>query len=1054
MSLELESEHPHPLYVAHLARTIAFTFDTQFRPTAVPFEWDPDARPHQQTFAAKSLYTLPVSGALKTLNAPGLLSRANYLEFVIPMLEVALSETQTGFSRVALTVELCNALILRSIQNNDPTMCKSALELLFAEFAHVHFGQDQRLSAPFLDMVDSLNHCYMSSAFDVDGNLLHRMLQCVRSTLPESHFDYSRLLYLEATFDVLAELRRGSNKPERLNFAQSVTLFRESLRKTTDWNPNLHRRAQGLSSALFHRGYAEFGYRESAPDDFQESTCWSTIPQLLFRQRMDDSQRFQLTKEIEDGLNATSEAQALSAAGITQSGLDRLITQVDLAKKLFESNWLFYPLFGPEIYSSGMLYASTLHRRMKWNIKSSGFSDVSRADIDKAVQALRQVENRRISSVVSDPPTRAFSIYLGSALCSQAEHMIQQDDQSVAHTTVDQAIEQLEFACPFAQPQAPNEIPSYGLLAWAYYVRYQITHNPDHTHQSMNAFRSTTTRLAFTDLPRNVYLVALKWATAAIASKLYPSASEAFQVAINNVTRVAWVGHSVRERHVSLKDSAATLGTDAAACALLQGDLTRAIEHLESGRSILFSQATTLRTRFPALANSHPKLMAALEEVGSDIDSRALQFQDTHGVSLAEENDRTSYETQKLRGLGDQWDALVDEIRNIVGWENFLQPPSLSELLGASSKGPVAIIICSRYLEYCHALVILDPNNDAIRLEQLPLLYKDAVQVADLYKETLDIRLNQSRSETDAKAGSRAPVYYTSSGLLPEESLCEVLATLWNEVMSVIIRMIVSHGPQTSDPQQRHLWVSPTGPLSLLPLHAAGIYNDKSSEKQSVSDYCVCSYAPNLSALLNKSSSSATPTHIVAFSGGAGLKHTKEEVNRLASAWGSRARLTRLTESTTLDTVQKNLSQAHVAHFACHGHQDINLPLRSHFSMSDSLNIDLEDLMKAASGNAHLAVLLACETAQGDQALPNEGLHLAGAMLFAGFKASVGTLWSISDADGPEFCAEFYKALLAGEDPDRVDFNRVGLAVHCAVQRLRSNGVSMFRWIPFVHYGV
>ncbi|KAG9076034.1 hypothetical protein FS749_012235, partial [Ceratobasidium sp. UAMH 11750] len=168
MSLELESEHPHPLYVAHLAQTMAFTFDTQFRPTAVPFEWDPDARPHQQTFAAKSLYTLPVSGALKTLNAPGLLSRANYLEFVIPMLEVALSETQTGFSRVALTVELCNALILRSIQNNDPTMCKSALELLFAEFAHVHFGQDQRLSAPFLDMVDSLNHCYMSSAFDVD----------------------------------------------------------------------------------------------------------------------------------------------------------------------------------------------------------------------------------------------------------------------------------------------------------------------------------------------------------------------------------------------------------------------------------------------------------------------------------------------------------------------------------------------------------------------------------------------------------------------------------------------------------------------------------------------------------------------------------------------------------------------------------------------------------------------------------------------------------------------------------------------------------------------
>ncbi|KAG9079978.1 hypothetical protein FRC06_007223, partial [Ceratobasidium sp. 370] len=256
----------------------------------------------------------------------------------------------------------------------------------------------------------------------------------------------------------------------------------------------------------------------------------------------------------------------------------------------------------------------------------------------------------------------------------------------------------------------------------------------------------------------------------------------------------------VRERHVSLKDSAATLGTDAAACALLQGNqnLAQAIEHLESGRSVLFSQATPLRTRYPALANSHPDLMGALEEVGSEIDRRALQFQDTHDISLVGENDQTSYKTQKLRELGDQWDALIDRIRAIEGWQNFLKPAALSDLLGASSKGPVAIIICSRYLEYCNALIILEPKHDAIELVQLPLRYTDAVKTSNLYKETLDIEFIQSRSETDLDVGSRKPVYFTSAGLPPEGSLCEVLATLWNGIMSVIVQKVLSNGTQVS----------------------------------------------------------------------------------------------------------------------------------------------------------------------------------------------------------------------------------------------------------------
>jgi CHAT domain-containing protein len=43
--------------------------------------------------------------------------------------------------------------------------------------------------------------------------------------------------------------------------------------------------------------------------------------------------------------------------------------------------------------------------------------------------------------------------------------------------------------------------------------------------------------------------------------------------------------------------------------------------------------------------------------------------------------------------------------------------------------------------------------------------------------------------------------------------------------------------------------------------------------------------------------------------------------------------------------------------------------------------------------NASLAFLSACETAKGDQRTPDEVVHLAATMLFAGFRGVVGTMW-------------------------------------------------------------
>jgi CHAT domain-containing protein len=136
-----------------------------------------------------------------------------------------------------------------------------------------------------------------------------------------------------------------------------------------------------------------------------------------------------------------------------------------------------------------------------------------------------------------------------------------------------------------------------------------------------------------------------------------------------------------------------------------------------------------------------------------------------------------------------------------------------------------------------------------------------------------------------------------------------------------------------------------------------------------VLDHLVCSYTPNLAALLGDSRPNLDSTHVLALGGGTGLKQTIREAEAVALAWRPRrpnASVQVLTgEGITLEMVQENLKNAQVAHFACHGVQDLSSPLKSKFSISESLDIELEELMKGASPDARLAVLLACETAQG-----------------------------------------------------------------------------------------
>jgi CHAT domain-containing protein len=99
-------------------------------------------------------------------------------------------------------------------------------------------------------------------------------------------------------------------------------------------------------------------------------------------------------------------------------------------------------------------------------------------------------------------------------------------------------------------------------------------------------------------------------------------------------------------------------------------------------------------------------------------------------------------------------------------------------------------------------------------------------------------------------------------------------------------------------------------------------------------------------------------------------------------------------EPTSVGRVLSLLPDASFVHFACHGSKDLVNPLESALYLGDG-DLKVSKIMQNPIQNASLAFLSACETAMGDEKVPDEAIHLAATMLFAGFRGVVGTMWSV-----------------------------------------------------------
>jgi CHAT domain-containing protein len=196
---------------------------------------------------------------------------------------------------------------------------------------------------------------------------------------------------------------------------------------------------------------------------------------------------------------------------------------------------------------------------------------------------------------------------------------------------------------------------------------------------------------------------------------------------------------------------------------------------------------------------------------------------------------------------------------------------------------------------------------------------------------------------------------------------------------------------------------SPSGVFTFVPIHAAGIYDG--SHQECCSDYVVSSYTPTVAALHRAQQSTRHFTHsdlnILAVAADSTedktlprLRYVEEEIcNIIEISENNNIDLeVRCLDSAAVSTVSESIQSANFIHIASHGIQDNDKPLNSAFCLADG-RLTVTELMKLNLKKAFFAFLAACETAKGDEEQPDQTIHLAASMLFAGFKSIVATMW-------------------------------------------------------------
>lgn len=490
----------------------------------------------------------------------------------------------------------------------------------------------------------------------------------------------------------------------------------------------------------------------------------------------------------------------------------------------------------------------------------------------------------------------------------------------------------------------------------------------------------------------------------------------------------------------------ASLSGIAAAVAVAANQPDRAVELLEMTRGILVSEVLArrgpelarLEVVAPGRADAFKKLharRAGLDAIHMDLAAPG-EAADPAAIRQAALD-----VAQSRRDNDADWDRLLEDIRTIGGFANFLRPPDVASLAGQASRGPVVFVYTSPIR--CGALLLY--NNARVPVVPVPL--PDLTE-SDAHKQAQRI---QSAVQTIASDQAGHEEHAAA-----EREILTVLAWLWDAVTGPVLDALdqpTSGGhpglvpPGDTNDGWPRVWWCPVGILASLPLHAAGHHDDPANDDlvpRCVLDRVISCYATTVRGLADArtdrplaAADAAGRTVIIAVPDPpdtAQLPGADAEARTLCALIPFAYQLPHPNHGSVLHA----LPQYEVAHFACHGHVDLANPASSRLVLHDHLTAPLTVAdVGAMSVTGRLAYLSACDTNITNLQLADEAVHMTGAFHLAGYRHVVGTLWPVDDYAARTLATDFYGTLTGGGSGPP-DTSIAADALHHAVRRLRS----------------
>ncbi|KAJ7606437.1 hypothetical protein B0H17DRAFT_1119610 [Mycena rosella] len=273
---------------------------------------------------------------------------------------------------------------------------------------------------------------------------------------------------------------------------------------------------------------------------------------------------------------------------------------------------------------------------------------------------------------------------------------------------------------------------------------------------------------------------------------------EAYETSVELLPQQAMLGLDIQSRRKALTlDLTIGLATDAAACASRLNEIGKAVEFLEAGRSVFWSQALQLHTSLDDLEAVHPELAERIRNISKELEVGSHRAVSSIRILPAVDKDHMMLDKDdaRYRKLNAKWVEALDEVRRQQGFERFLRPKLMNELKAAAINGPTIILNASR--SSCTAFIItLSRDVQSINLENLT--WNRAQLLVDLLRALLsqnDVHMIQTLTKLqgrEASTGIPTPQERLEGSIetLQDHAPNEVFGWLLGELWTLIVQPV------------------------------------------------------------------------------------------------------------------------------------------------------------------------------------------------------------------------------------------------------------------------